>query len=223
MRHRPKNPPPGGAGGERRKSGGAVQPSSDGGLSDTQVMTMLDERRADGGAAHADEATFSRVPLLRPEDTGTRRALRDAVQRGETVPFAVQLLWSATMIDLDNTPRDPIFRSYTVYTTRVCNDGREWFELRLGFFGDAMSAKQVAYYMQREYKSAAVVPVSMVEQAAALFAAGSSRRAAGNRPAVDESAATDTAPAAEPSAVPTPAAGVRPSLFVIRGGGSRRV
>jgi len=221
MRHRPKNTPPGGAGGERRKPGGAVQPSADGGLSDTQVMTMLDERRADGGAAHADEATFSRVPLLRPEDTGTRRALRDAVQRGEPVSFAVQLLWSPAMIDLDNTPRDPIFRSYTVYTTRVCNDGREWFELRLGFFGDAISAKQVAYYMQREYKSAAVVPVSMVEQAAALSAAGLARR--GNRPAVDEFAATDTAPAAEPSAAPAPAAGVRPPLFVIRGGGSRRV
>jgi len=230
MRHRSRNRAPGGAGsGERREPGGVVQPSADSGLSDTQVMTMLGERRSDGGLARADEETYSQIPLLRPEDTGTRRALRNAVERGEPVSFAVQLLWSATMIDLDNTPRDPIFRSYTVYTTRVCNDGREWFELRLGFFADAVSAKQVAHYMQGEYQSPAVVPVSVVEQAAARTAARAARHAAGNCPAVDESAATTKADAPqsstdpEPAAVLAHAAGVRPPLFVIRGGGSRRV
>jgi len=206
MRHRPKNPTP-----------SAADRSADGDLSDTQVMTMLDERRADFGKVRESEHVFSHIPLLRPEDQGTRLALKNAVQRGEPVSFAVQLLWSAELIDLDSTPRDPIFRSYTVYTTRVRNDGREWFELRLGFFADAISAKQVAYYMQQEYNSAAVVPVSLVEQAAARFAASSARVAVGNRATANETARTVKPPAA------APAARTRPSLYVVRRGGSRSV
>ncbi len=217
MRHGPKNPTR--VGEERREPGETAQPSADADLTDTQVMTMLDERRADGQDTHADEQTFSHIPLLRPEDPGTRLALKDAVQRGEPVSFAVQLLWSAQLIELDNMPRDPIFRSYTVYTTRVHSDGREWFELRLGFFADALSAKQVANYMQREYNSAAVVPVSVVEQSAARFAA-SSARVARHRAGADETATTVTLPAAEPAAA-APAARGRPPLFLVRRGGSR--
>ena len=186
-------------------------------LSDTQVMTMLDERRADGAVASKNEQAFSHIPLLRPEDPDTRLALKDAVQRGEPVSFAVQLLWSPQLIELDNMPRDPIFRSYTVYTTRVHNEGREWFELRMGFFADALSARQVANYMQREYTSAAVVPVSVVEQSAARFAASSAkaaRLAAAGRAAAIETATTVTRPAAR-------AARKRPPLYVVRRSGGR--
>jgi hypothetical protein len=186
-------------------------------LSDTQVMTLLDQRRADGAAAGKSAQAFSHIPLLRPEDPDTRLALKDAVQRGEPVSFAVQLLWSAQLIELDNMPRDPIFRSYTVYTTRVHNEGREWFELRMGFFADALSAKQVANYMQQEYNSAAVVPVSVVEQSAARFAATSAtaaRLAAASRAAAIEAAKTAARPAAR-------AARTRPPLYVVRRSGSR--
>jgi len=133
--------------------------------------------------------------------------LKDAVKRGEPVSFAVQLLWSPQLIDLNNTPRDPIFRSYTVYTTRVRNDGREWFELRLGFFADALSARQVAHYMQPEYNSAAVVPVDTDERdaaRAARAAASAAKGDVGDRPA----AVAPVAPSAVvlPIGAPTAAA-----------------
>jgi hypothetical protein len=154
--------------------------TSESGLSDTQVMKMLDQRRVAGAPAHADEQRFSHVPMLRPEDAGTRQALREAVEHGDPVSFAVQLKWSAQEIDLTNTPRDPIFRSYTVYTTRVRHDGREWFELRLGFFADVIAARQVAHYMHSEYNSAAVVPVSTREESAARAAANAAKSAGKN-------------------------------------------
>jgi hypothetical protein len=43
-------------------------------------------------------------------------------------------------------------------------DGRKWYGLRLGFFSDAISAKQVAYYVRSEFASVAVVPVSPQER-----------------------------------------------------------
>lgn len=221
MRHKSKNAPRGGVVSSERHEPGGVQTAADGGLGDTQVMRMLEERRADGRAAQPEEPTFSHIPLLRPEDTGTRQALKDAVSRGDPVSFAVQLLWSPQLIDLNNTARDPIFRSYTVYTTRVRHDGREWFELRLGFFADAVSARQVAHYMQPEYNSAAVVPVSLDERTAARAAAGAARVGVGNRPAADSTPATDAPPAAATPSTAAPAAAQRRPLFLIRRGSRR--
>src|SRR6185437_5060931 len=43
-------------------------------------------------------------------------------------------------------------------------EGRKWYGLRLGFFNDAISAKQVAYYVRSEFNSVAVVPVSPQER-----------------------------------------------------------
>ncbi len=43
-------------------------------------------------------------------------------------------------------------------------EGRKWYGLRLGFFSDAISAKQVAYYVRSEFASVAVVPVSPAEK-----------------------------------------------------------
>jgi hypothetical protein len=163
-------------GGTERGKPGVTPAGAESGLSDTQLMRMLEQRRAVGAVAPVDEQSVSHVPVLRPEDTGTRRALKEAVSRADPVSFAVQLLWSPQEIDLYNVPRDPIFSSYTVYTTRVRHSGRQWFELRMGFFADVLSAKQVAVYMRSEYHSAAVVPVTTEEQAAARASRGSSGR-----------------------------------------------
>jgi hypothetical protein len=212
MKHNSQNAPGGIAPPERR--GGGV---ADNALSDTQVMTTLERRRAAG--TKVEEQTLSHVPVLRPADTGTRLALKEAVKADAPVAFAVQLRWSAQPIDLDSTPRDPIFRSYTLYTIRSWRDGSEWFELRLGFFADAISAKQVAHYMRSEYDSAAVVPVNPNEKAG-LEAGMTAARAVGNGPApqaaaVAEIAATGAPPAKEPSTSRTP------WLTAIRGGGAK--
>jgi hypothetical protein len=116
--------------------------------------------------------------------SGDARALvsgSQSVQRGATskaagaqessVVFGVRLHRSLQWIDLTRAPRDPIFRSYTVYTTRERQDGREWFELRLGFFRDEAGAEQVARYLRNQFAAASVVTTTAQEHQAALRAA----------------------------------------------------
>jgi hypothetical protein len=137
-------------------------------FSDTQVLSILEERRADRAATGADETAARKISLLRPEDASTRLALKDAVKRDAPVAFAVQLQWSTQPIELELAPRHPIFGSYTLYTTQARLEGREWFCLRLGFFSDAISAKQVAQFLYSDFPSVAVVPVNPQEHATAL-------------------------------------------------------
>ncbi len=75
--------------------------------------------------------------------------------------------------------RSPFFGAYTLYTVEGSREGRRWFGLRLGFFSDANSAKQVAQYVRSEFSSVAVVPVSLKERDGASGASGAS--AAPNR------------------------------------------
>src|SRR6202043_3608294 len=98
------------------------------------------------------------------DDTGTRRALKEAVTENAPVALAVQLQWSVQPADLLKVPPLAIFSAYTLYTVEGSRDGRKWYGLRLGFFSDAISAKQVAHYVRSEFASVAVVPVSPEEK-----------------------------------------------------------
>ncbi|HTV50639.1 MAG TPA: hypothetical protein VME21_05595 [Steroidobacteraceae bacterium] len=131
------------------------------GLSDSQVLRILENRRSDG--ARLDDEDTS-ITMLRPDDTGTREALKTAVEQNVPVSFAVQLQWSVQAIDLMKVPPLAIFSAYTLYTVEGSREGRRWFGLRLGFFSDAISAKQVAQYVRSEFASVAVVPVSPKER-----------------------------------------------------------
>jgi len=135
-------------------------------LTDTQVLRYLETRRGDGegGGRTADDQSEASISLLKPDDTGTRRALKDAVAQNTPVSFAVQLQWSVQPVELDKVPPLAIFSAYTLYTVEGSRDGRKWYGLRLGFFSDAISAKQVAYYVRSEFASVAVVPVSPQEK-----------------------------------------------------------
>jgi hypothetical protein len=134
-------------------------------LSDTQVLRFLEARRTEGSEAPpAELAAGSGIPLLKPDDTGTRRALKEAVAADAPVSFAVQLQWSVQAVELDKVPPLAIFSAYTLYTVEGSRDGRKWYGLRLGFFSDAISAKQVAHYVRSEFASVAVVPVSPQER-----------------------------------------------------------
>ncbi|HWW31732.1 MAG TPA: hypothetical protein VNY70_00060 [Steroidobacteraceae bacterium] len=139
---------------------------ADGALSDTQVLRVLEERRPDN-ADRSGDAQARNIPLLKPDDTGTRRALKDAVARNAPVWFSVQLQWSVQPVELERVPPLAIFSAYTLYTVEGSREGRHWYGLRLGFFSDAISAKQVAYYVRSEFGSVAVVPVSPEERARA--------------------------------------------------------
>jgi hypothetical protein len=138
-------------------------PVRDDHLSDSQVMRAL-ETRAAGTLEHGtDESAEVPVELLRPDDTQTKRALKVAVVEGAPVPFAVQLEWSQQPIDADRVPRLDIFKGYTLYRTETRRGVRRCYFLRLGFFVDAVSARQFACRVRSIFASAAVVPVSEQE------------------------------------------------------------
>jgi hypothetical protein len=140
--------------------------ASDDSMSDTQVLRMLEARRPEG-AEPVDSPAGSNIPMLKPDDTGTRAALKEALVTNAAVSFAVQLQWSVQPVELDKVPPLAIFSAYTLYTVEGSREGRKWYGLRLGFFSDAISAKQVAYYVRSEFASVAVVPVSPQEKARA--------------------------------------------------------
>jgi hypothetical protein len=143
----------------------ALTPQSDDpALTDTQVLRFLETRRDDEDVKPDDEGASGSISLLKPDDTGTRRALKEAVVQNAPVSFAVQLQWSVQPVELDKVPPLAIFSAYTLYTVEGSRDGRKWYGLRLGFFTDAISAKQVAYYVRSEFASVAVVPVSPQER-----------------------------------------------------------
>ena len=82
----------------------------------------------------------------------------------EPAVYAVQLLWSVQPIDMNQVPQLAIFSAYTLYGAEGNRDGRRWYGLRLGFFTDAVSAKQVAQYVRSEFTSVSVVPVTHRER-----------------------------------------------------------
>ena len=143
-----------------------VDASEEGSLSDTQVLRYLETRGSNGEVSGrpGNDPTEASISLLKPDDTGTRRALKEAVAHNAPVSFAVQLQWSVQPVELDKVPPLAIFSAYTLYTVEGSRDGRKWYGLRLGFFSDAISAKQVAYYVRSEFASVAVVPVSPQEK-----------------------------------------------------------
>jgi len=137
-------------------------PVKDESLTDTQVLKILEARRVSAVHGDVDERNCDQIALLRPEDTSTRQALKEAVVQGAPVSFAVQLLWSAQPIDLSRVPSLAIFKAHTLYATESRRQGRCRYFLRLGFFADPISAKQVAVQVRSIFDSAAVVPI--VEQ-----------------------------------------------------------
>jgi hypothetical protein len=173
-------------------------------LTDTQVLRVLEARRVTPAPA-TPENDVRGISLVGPADTQSRRVLKTAVIQGAPVLFAVQMLESAANIDLASIPSLSIFRAYTLYRTTVTREGRALHSLRLGFFKDAISAKQVAYYVRSHFASVAVVPVTEPER----------QHGSGNpidpttlsdsfQRSIDES--LQTARPAAPSSITTPAA-----------------
>jgi hypothetical protein len=97
--------------------------------------------------------------------------LKEAVVQGAPVSFAVQLQWSAQPIDMRRVPLLAIFKGYTLYATESRREGHARYFLRLGFFGDPISAKQFAAQLRSNFASAAVVPVAEQEISRAREAA----------------------------------------------------
>lgn len=199
-------------------------------LSDSQVLRVLEERGIAQAEGERDLAAESAIMMLRPEDTQTMRALKNDVRENAPAQFAVQLDWSVTPIDIAKLPPLAIFSAYTLYTVEASREGRRWYGLRLGFFTDAISAKQVAYYVRSDFASVAVVPVSSDEKSRATHdshdAAQVGTGAREERKA-EEFKLFDLEPAAadsDPAKAPVPAeiaAAARAGLAAARSGAAR--
>jgi hypothetical protein len=190
-----------------------IEVQEEAGLTDTQVLRYLENRRTEDAPARTiEDAPDASISLLKPDDTGTRRALKEAVSQNAPVSFAVQLQWAVQPVELDKVPPLAIFSAYTLYTVEGSREGRKWYGLRLGFFSDAISAKQVAYYVRSEFASVAVVPVSPQERARATeedkktSASLAFPRKARQAP-VDEFKLIDSDDDKKPAAAPAKAAG----------------
>jgi hypothetical protein len=141
-----------------------IPPTEASALTDTQVLNILETRRVHLSELGGRVPEIPEISLLRPDDTSTRRALKQAVVQGAPISFAVQLCRSDDPIKLGTMPSLDIFRAYTLYLAEGAHAGRTWHALRLGFFGDAVSAKQVAHYAQARFASVAVVPINEAER-----------------------------------------------------------
>jgi hypothetical protein len=97
--------------------------------------------------------------------------------------YAVQLMWTREPIDVTQIARLKIFNGYLLYAVESEPGGRHEYGVRLGFYGDALSAGLVAQYVRPVFKNATVVPVSEreLERAAAAKIRVAPARAAGGR------------------------------------------
>jgi hypothetical protein len=165
-------------------------------ISDSGVLAVL-ERGAFAPATKSTATTGSTVAMALPSAlrSGAHAPEDEAQPQAEKPFYAVQLMWSVQPMDIGQVPQLAIFNAYTLYGAEGNRDGRRWYGLRLGFFTDAVSAKQVAHYVRSEFSTVSVVPVTARERERAKLASG--------RPSVvAAAAAVAAAPATTTAAVP---------------------
>jgi hypothetical protein len=174
-------------------------------ISDHRVLAVLEQ-----GAASATATTGTTVAMAMPVaalpgaqvwSDAAEHAQPAAQPRVEKPFYAVQLMWSVQPMDIAQVPQLAIFSAYTLYGAEGNRDGRRWYGLRLGFFTDAVSAKQVAHYVRSEFSTVSVVPVTARERERAKLAAGrpsATAVATASVPATTTVTAKLTPPAAPP-------------------------
>jgi hypothetical protein len=138
------------------------------GAATLRVIPELKPPPAVKGSTEVSDATA--LQLL---EGGAGRQLTSATAAapGDDKPaFAVQLIWSVQPIDVTKIPQLAIFSAYTLYGAEGNREGRRWYGVRLGFFTDAVSAKQVAHYVRSDFSTVSVVPVTASERERAKLA-----------------------------------------------------
>jgi hypothetical protein len=135
-------------------------------------------------------------------------------------------------IDITQIPQLAIFSAYTLYGAEGNRDGRRWYGVRLGFFTDAVSAKQVAHYVRSDFSTVSVVPVTVRERERAKLAStrpDATPVVAAAPPAAAAVAETKPAGSAfdfiedkQPPQVRSAAAGATPAARSLRGAPGKR-
>ena len=150
----------------------AATPPAEAVLEGEAVLRLLTNARPAPAARIAPARPAAKRPAPAAPSAAAPAAAKSeaapaAAAQPEPALFAVQLLWSVQPIDMGQVAQLAIFSAYTLYGAEGNRDGRRWYGLRLGFFTDAVSAKQVAQYVRSEFNSVSVVPVSERERARA--------------------------------------------------------
>ena len=136
----------------------------------SQLRAVATPRAVNPAGNAPQRAPASIASAAAPAATTPAASSRNIAATPELAAYAVQLLWSVQPIDMSQIPQLAIFAAYTLYGAEGNRDGRRWYGLRLGFFTDAVSAKQVAQYVRSEFKSVSVVPVTHRERSRASAA-----------------------------------------------------
>ena len=183
----------------RRRDDAGSSPSAAAGTGPVPVLHLVAPERqaiAASAASAAPGAPLAREPHDQPVTPPSAHAspvasAGTAAQALQVVPlapaeapqkFAVQLVWARETIDLTKIVRLKIFSGYLLYAVETEPGGRREYGVRLGFYGDALSAGLVAQYVRPTFKNAAVVPVSereLARAAAAMIRVAPSRAAGG--------------------------------------------
>jgi hypothetical protein len=163
-------------------------------ISDHGVLAVLEQG---GVVSTATTGSTVAMPMWRSA-AAEDEAQPEAPPQVEKPYYAVQLMWSVQPMDIAQVPKLAIFSAYTLYGAEGNRDGRRWYGLRLGFFTDAVSAKQVAHYVRSEFSTVSVVPVTARERERAKLASG--------RPTAVPSVSAPAAAPSKPVAPATPAA-----------------
>ncbi len=146
-------------------------------MSASSVLAVLEQGSDAATAMPAAVAAAATTTVAVTLPAAARAAARqqpenEAQPRNEKPYYAVQLMWSVQPMDIAQVPQLAIFSAYTLYGAEGNRDGRRWYGLRLGFFTDAVSARQVAHYVRSEFSTVSVVPVTPRERERARRAAG---------------------------------------------------
>jgi hypothetical protein len=171
-------------------------------LTNTATLRLLEA----GAATREPSAVPAGAPVVSPVAAApsAASAVRAKVSaantpRPEKQCYAVQLVWSVQSIDMTLIPQLAIFSAYSLYRAEGNRDGRRWYGLRLGFFTDAVSAKQVAQYVRSDFATVSVVPVTTRERDQALNGSGATG-AVNAGDAARPAGAADTVRAVRPTA-----------------------
>src|SRR5262245_14603699 len=113
--------------------------------------------------------------------------------------YAVQLVVSDRAVNLDLMPRLDAFVAHRLYAVVGKQGNAQQFALRLGFFPDTESAREICEGLSNYFASPSVVRVSDAEQA--RFTRSQAPRATVQKPAAPRPPAAPTTPTPRPDPV----------------------
>ena len=163
------------------------------------------------GLGSLDDTNLSEFRLIRSPTSLVAELDHTAPPETQsTQRYVVQLNWTSRRADPAEIPQFAIFQAYSLYTVTLMRAGVRYYGIRLGFFTSAISARQVALYLRREFPSVTVLPISEREYARAREMIEQREIRASPPPEVVDSppstAPTEESTAAESETQPTPEA-----------------